>query len=147
MRSIGIDIGRFSIKVAELDYTNKTCKLNKYTEYLLPIDTATDPYVHIIEKLKQIIQKYDTDLDKFTIGLAQELVCTRNVTFPFKEKYKIAKSIEFELEDNLPFDTEKSIIHPKIIYTNESSSQVLASAALKDNIQKTLEIFYVISLL
>jgi general secretion pathway protein L len=134
MRSIGIDIGTYSIKYAEIDFSNKNYSLKTFHEYILPQDPTVDPHVHIVDALKQIASKYDTDLDRFVLGIRQEYVCNRMVNFPFKQKYKIEKSLTFELEDDLPFDIEDSIIHPKVLFTSAESSTVMAFAALKTNI-------------
>ncbi|MCB0348192.1 MAG: pilus assembly protein PilM, partial [Bdellovibrionales bacterium] len=134
MRSIGIDIGTYSIKYAEIEYSNKNYSLKSFHEFILPQDPSTDPFVHIVDALKKIASTYDTDLDRFVLGIRQEYVCNRMVEFPFKQKFKIEKSLSFELEDDLPFDIEDAVIHPKIISTNGDSASIMAFAALKSNI-------------
>tara|TARA_B100001248_G_scaffold258777_1_gene243649 strand:+ start:9783 stop:11417 length:1635 start_codon:yes stop_codon:yes gene_type:complete len=141
MRSIGIDIGKYSIKVAEIEFSAKDTVLSNYQEFILPVEGSSDTYVDVIEALKKIIAKYDPDFDRFIVGLPQEMVCNRKVIFPFKEKFKIQRTINFELEDDLPFDIDEAIIHPKIIYTRDHSSCIIAFAALKNNIARILELF------
>jgi general secretion pathway protein L len=139
MRSIGIDIGTYSIKYAEIEHSNKSYHLKAFHEFMLPQDPTVDPHVHIIDALKTIASKYDTDLDRFVLGIRQENVCNRMVSFPFKQKFKIEKSLSFELEDDLPFDIEDAIIHPKILYTEGEAATVMAFAALKTNISAIIK--------
>ncbi len=140
MRSIGIDIGTYSIKYAEIEYSNKSYSLKSFHEFILPQDPSVDPFIHIIDALKKIANKYDTDLDRFVLGIRQEYVCNRMLEFPFKQKFKIEKSIGFELEDDLPFDIEDAIISPKIIQTSGEASSVMAFAALKANIAAIIKV-------
>jgi len=58
------------------------------------------------------------------------------VTFPFKERFKIFKSLAFELEDDLPFDQYETFYDAKIRRFVGNSSEVIASAIPKYRIEK-----------
>ncbi len=128
MRSIGIDIGTLSIKVADVELTGRSLILRDFLEIPYSLDISQDKRIEILSALARIAQSYDPHLCKFVVGVSQDRVSIRNKTFPFREKVKILKSLPFELEDEIPFDQDKAIFEAKIVKFTGGSSEVLACA-------------------
>lgn len=140
MRSIGIDIGRYSIKVAVVESHHGSYVVEDYFESTFSSDITHDPYIHTLEVLRRLAANYDPANTKFTLALPQASVCTRYKNFPFKERFKIVKSIAFELEDDIPYDQDEAVFDAKVLGVDSKSSEVLAVASPHEHVRQLLHI-------
>jgi general secretion pathway protein L len=132
MRSIGIDIGSFSVKVAEVESTRTDFNLIALAEFPLTQTPGADHQLEIIEILRKISTTYDPLSTRFVLGMSQGLVSSRFKRFPFRERQKILKSIAFELEDEIPLDLDDAIFDAKIAQYVGNTADVLAFAVPYD---------------
>lgn len=140
MRSLGIDIGRYSIKVVEILANNRNYEITNAKEFKILNLESSDQEIDIIQTLHEIAKEFETDTAKVICSIRQQYVSTRKVFFPFKERAKIHKSLAFELEDDIPLSIDKAIYDSKIIKFHEQSAEVIAMACVTEEIEKTLEI-------
>jgi general secretion pathway protein L len=140
MKSVGIDIGSYKIKVAEVDTSGKSYSLTQYYEFQLNPEPQEDKKIPILEALQRVASQYDPESTKFTIGLSNEHILSRHKVFPFQERYKILRSIPFEMEDEIPFDTADVIFDTKILRLRPKSAEVIAVACPKERVGETLQI-------
>jgi general secretion pathway protein L len=138
MRSVGIDIGSYSIKVAEVETHLKNVVIRRFFEQELSHTPGEDLRLQKIEILKSIAHEYDPSRYKIIVGLGSENSTQRILTFPFLERRKILQSLPFELEDVVPFSQSDAIFDCRVIRQKESSSNVLAFAVPKKYIQELL---------
>lgn len=140
MRSIGIDIGTLSIKVADVELAGRTLVLRDFSEIPYSLDISQDKHIQILAALGKIAGTYGAFQCKFVVGVSQDRVSIRNKSFPFREKVKILKSLPFELEDEIPFDQEKAVFDAKIIKHSAHTSEVLACATPNKYIEDLIRI-------
>lgn len=140
MRTLGIDIGSFSIKVAELQTSSQGAILKDFFELELPHDLSEDLRFQTLEKLKKIISHYDPRKSRIVVGLGMEHVTTRTLEFPFLDRRKIWQSLPFELEDNVPFSQDEAVFDFRPITIQDKKSEVLAAASPKKYIQEILQL-------
>ncbi len=138
MKIIGIDIGSFSIKVAEVHLSGKTATLVQCFEHVLSLDPTHDKSILILDFLRNLTQNHDPESTKYVFSLSQDKVSLRHKTFPFRERQKILKSLPFELEDEIPLEQMDTIYEGKIISWQGSQSDVLCCACPKEHLQKVL---------
>lgn len=137
-KSIGIDIGSYSIKVVEVTSTSKGLVLSDFIEKKLPIFLGSQPELTVIEFLQELTAKYSNDQAKFIVGLRQSEVSVRLKTFPFHDRLKILKSLPFELEEDLPLTSETAVFDGKVVRYRGALADILAVAAPKNRIEATL---------
>lgn len=141
MRSIGIDIGSYSIKIAELMQTKKGVQITALHEHVLGQNPAFDPEFEILEILRGLAVKYDPTSTKFVVGLRQEFITQRVKTFPFTDRQKVMKSLPFEMEEETPFSIDNAVYESKAVQTMGSFSEVLAMVAPKAKIADAIARF------
>jgi len=143
MRAVGIDIGTYSVKVAEVEPTAKPggVRLLDYFEFPLNLDPKHDDRIERLEIIKRLSLRYPAATHKTVVGLSSEYVSQRNLVFPFSERRKILQSLPFELEDSIPFSQKDAIFDFKILGTAHNNSKVLALAVPKRYVKNTLELF------
>lgn len=140
MFCVGIDIGHFSIKAAEIDASGKNFRITRVDEYLLSQDPDKDTKIEIIEILREISRKYDPQNTKYILGVNETQVALRRVQFPFKERHKILKSVPFELEDQIPLNMDETIFDAKVSRYLGKHSDTLAIACPKDFVKDVLDL-------
>lgn len=135
MISIGIDIGSFSVKLAEIQASSKSYTLTRFQEFPLSADPNKDKKIEVLDILRQIAAAYDPDQTQFTLALHQQNVALRFRHFPFKERFKILRSIAFELEDDIPFSQDDAVFDAKVTRYIGNGADVIASACPKSYIK------------
>lgn len=138
MKSIGIDIGSHSIKLVEIQTTNKGHIITRAREQFLSLKTNQDQDLEIIEILRELVKNEDPGQVRFCLGMPQERVILRHKLFPFKDRLKISKSLPFELEEDIPMSSDNAIFDAKIILTRGETAEVLAAAVTKSSIAQLL---------
>lgn len=138
MRTIGIDIGSYSIKVAEIDSNLKRARLRDFIEIELNHEPGHDLRLEKLEILRRISTQYDPKVYKIALAVGAENCTHRVMHFPFSDRRKILQSLPFELEDVIPFSQEDAIFDFRIIQKKQDSAQILAVAVPKKHIQELL---------
>jgi general secretion pathway protein L len=140
LRSIGIDIGSYSIKIAEVEATSKSITLIDLFEVALDPDPSRDPRVQIVDVLRQVSERYPPSKFRYVFTLPESQVSIRQKIFPFKERHKILRSLPFELEDDVPFTQDNAVFDAKILHYRKNSAEVLAMATPKQYVQAILDL-------
>jgi general secretion pathway protein L len=140
MKILGVDLGSYSVKIAELDVNAKGYTLSGYYEYPLSLDPQKDRGLEIIEVLRRISSQVDQGNTKWVVGVQQARVSVHQKTFPFRERMKIQKSLAFELEDDIPLDIDETIFDVKISETEGVTADVLTVACPKDAVEELLSL-------
>jgi general secretion pathway protein L len=138
MISVGVDIGSYSIKVAEVESTSKSFVIRRILEFPLSLDLTKDKKIEIIDTLRNLFQNYPVDKTHFVFALPQKNVSMRLLNFPFRERFKVQKSVAGQLEDDLPFSPEDAIFETKITRYIGKTSDVLAMAVPKEHVGEVL---------
>ncbi|WP_409477530.1 pilus assembly protein PilM [Pseudobdellovibrio sp. HCB154] len=141
MRALGIDIGEDSIKIAEVVQNKKSVYVTAvYEKKLSQQVTAHDREIEAIEYVRSIAPKLDFGSARVVMALKQDKVTVRKKQFPFADRLKILKSLSFEMEEDIPFDPDLCLFDAKTILTEGLSAHVLAVAAPKTHIEKSLSL-------
>jgi general secretion pathway protein L len=141
MRSIGLDIGEYSVKLVELFQNKKNVTINQIQEKQLSQNiSAVDKELEVIEFVRAFLASGDYSQARWVLAIKQDQATTRYKSFPFSDRIKIQKSLSFEMEEDIPFDTENCVFDAKVIFTQGTSSDVLATAAPKNHIEKIIDL-------
>lgn len=141
MRSIGLDIGEYSVKIVELIQNKKNISVNQLQEKTLSPDSSPqDKELEVIEFVRAFITGGDFSRTRWVMAVRQDQVTTRFKTFPFSDRAKIQKSLSFEMEEDIPFDTDNCVFDAKLIHTQGVTADVLASAIPKNHVEKIVDL-------
>ncbi len=140
MKILGLDIGTYSVKVAELDVTSKGYVLVAFHELPLSLDPQRDRKLDIIESLRQFSASYDSSNTRWIMGVSQDRVSVHQKRFPFRERQKIQKSLAFELEDEIPLDIDDTVFDVKITEFLGNFAETLTVASPKEAVESVLSV-------
>lgn len=140
MISVGVDVGTYSIKIAEVEATSKSYIIRKVLEIPLSLDPNKDRKIQVIDALRTLFAQYDQSKTHFIFGLEQKSISTRLMHFPFRERFKVQKAVVSQLDDELPFAIEEAVFDAHIVAFKGKGSEVLAMAAPKTRVAETLNL-------
>lgn len=140
MKVLGVDLGSYSIKIAELEKKSKGYVFSNFFEFPLSPDPNRDRSLDIIETLRNFSVNYDPNHTHWVIGISQSQLSVHFKKFPFKERTKILKSLPFELEDDIPLDIDDTVFDFKLVQSIGSVAEVLTVACPKESVEEILNI-------
>lgn len=135
---LGIDVGSYSIKVAQIRRTFKSFELIKFYERQIRYTDLITPEEATSAALTAIIDDNALKWDNAIVALPGQFVSSRLITLPFGSKKKIDQTIEFELENHIPFEIADVAADYHIIRSTKDSSKVLVMYAPKGQFVKHL---------
>ena len=138
MKVLGVDLGSYSIKIAELEKSSRGFVFTNFFEIPLSTDPNRDRGLEIIETLRNFSRNYHPTETQWVIGIPQARVSVHHKRFPFKERSKIHKSLAFELEDDIPLDIDETIFDFKVVEFAGASADVLTVACPSEAVDEIL---------
>ena len=137
---LGIDIGSYSVKIAEIRRTFKSFELIKFYERPIQNTELLTPEESESAALKSIIDDNGLIWDQVIVALPGQYVSSRLLSLPFSSKAKIDQTVEFELENYIPFELTDVVVDYHIIRTAKDSSKILVTYATKGSFVKFLNL-------
>jgi len=122
---LGIDVGSYSIKVAQIRRTFKSFELIKFYERQVVYTDVLTPEEATTAALRSIIEDNNLSWDNAIVGVPGQFVSSRLISLPFGNKAKIDQTIEFELENYIPFEIADIVADYHIIRASKDASKVL----------------------
>ncbi|MCH2535151.1 MAG: pilus assembly protein PilM [Bdellovibrionales bacterium] len=138
MKSIGIDIGSYSVKISEVVQAGREPELVRFIEQPISQDPNKDKKIEVLDFIRQYLDRLEDDQYKIIVGVKQNHVTHRLIQFPFRERHNILKSLAFELEEDIPFNQENAIFDAKVVEYAGQMSYVQATACPKNQIEHVL---------
>ncbi|MCB0415908.1 MAG: pilus assembly protein PilM [Bdellovibrionales bacterium] len=139
MKIIGIDIGSYKIKIVEIHPNSSGGEVTHYEEHKLSQDPNKDRQIEILDFLRNYEETQDLDGVHYIVGANPFQVAHRKLSFPFKERHSILKSLAIELEDNIPFSIDNAVFDAKVLKYTQEGAEVFASACPLSVVESILE--------
>lgn len=143
MKSVGIDIGSYSIKVVELE-SKKTGNYKVSERLEVPLTEIKEEHneeLTVLEKnIKRIAHHYQGQSVRYVIPVNQEHVSVQYCSFPIKERHKIIKSLPFQLADDVPFNSNNAVYEAKFLASVGGSTELLALIATKNHVSGVIDL-------
>ena len=137
---IGIDIGTYSVKIACLERNFKSFDFVRFFERKIQYNELLKPEESMSLALQGLMEDSGISGDTVICGYPGQKTASRVLTFPFGGLKKIDQSIEFELENYIPFDLKESVIDYHVVASSKETSDVLALYSLKSQFVKWMEL-------
>ena len=135
---IGIDLGSYSVKVAELERGLKSFTLVGFYERPVQYSELLSPDESLAIALQGLIDDHNLDWDNAIVGFYANKLASRVITFPFGGTKKVTQAVPFELETFIPFDLDEVVWDFSILKQSKEFSKVLVAYAQKKDVQLLL---------
>ncbi len=133
MRIVGIDIGSHSIKAVEIESAFGRYEIHEYHEQ------KTVPNENPLHLTRKLLESLKRKPDKLCIYLPTHLITARNLTIPTRDKKAVLAAIRFELEDELPFESDDIAFDYSILSQPKGSTHTHVAITLKKHLSDFIE--------
>lgn len=113
MKSVGIDIGSYSIKVVEAVSSNKGVQITQFSEHPLGQNPAHDPQIEIVEFIRGLASTYDPASTRFVLAFAKTESVFAIKAFPSVTDKKFLKACPLSWKKTYPFPMIRRSLTPK----------------------------------
>ena len=132
---LGLDIGSYSVKVAELRAGLRSLEFLRFEEAHIPSNASSEER----ESTIQLFLEQKQLSREFVVGaLPSDRVTQRHLRFPFRGAKKIVQAIPFEIEEDLPFPLEGTILTHNQVLAEPDQTDVLVVMAPREEVDTYL---------
>ncbi|MFO1462563.1 MAG: pilus assembly protein PilM [bacterium] len=124
---LGIDLGSYSVKIAQVERGFGEFKLSHFYEVPLVAEEVLTYEQSASAALTKFFQENSINYDACVVSLPGTLASFRSLTMPFGNIKKIDQTLEFELETLIPFDIEEVLFDYTVLSNSPQESKVLAA--------------------
>lgn len=124
---LGIDLGSYSVKIAQVERGFGEFKLVNFFEVPLVAEEVLSYEQSASAALTKFVQENAINYDTCVVSLPGNLASFRTLTMPFGNVKKIDQTLEFELETLIPFDIDEVLFDYTILSSTPQESKVLAA--------------------
>ncbi len=124
-RILGVDIGSYSIKIAEVEQKFRHFELVGFYEQPLVVVEGQPWEAAISAALMKLSEEYNLPKDHIYAALSGQVMAFRQITLPFGDFKKIDTTIEFEMENYVPLPLDELLIDYQILFSSKTQSNIL----------------------
>lgn len=135
---LGVDVGSYSVKIAEIERSFNHFELRHFYERLVPYNDVLTREESLTSALSGLIEDNALRWESVMTAMPGQDVACRVISLPFGSSKKIDQTIEFELESFLPFAIDEVVFDYHIIRSDKTSSDILVSYVTKAALGKFL---------
>ncbi len=135
MRIASIDLGTHSVKLLEMDSVFGRFEIHDQHERKLDTATSESPAQAAATLLSGLAKKPD----RVVVLLRSQASTLRTLNLPTKDKKAVRASIQFELEDDLPFEADQSVYDYSILSQTRNSTRAHIAVTTKEQLTKFLD--------
>lgn len=135
---LGIDIGTYSIKIAEIERSLRKFQLVGFFEQPIIGVESIGREAATAQALMRLVEEYNLSPDSVFTALPGQYVSHRAIELPFSDFKKVDQTIEFEMENYVPLPLEELLIDYQFLSSSKAGSTVLVSYAKKSDFVKFL---------
>ncbi len=136
---VGIDLGASAVKAVAIKSSGHKFYILDTHFFPLKLDVDEEKKALLrIGHLKTLAELYQHQEVRYIFCFSQNEISARRLFFPFKERYKIERSLSFEMEDKILFDYQKLISDFKTIQSSKERTDVLVFSVFRTKILNIL---------
>jgi type IV pilus assembly protein PilM len=135
---LGIDIGSYSIKVAEVRRSFSLFQFTNFYEQRIQYSEVLSPEESLSSALQAVLEDNALSWDVAYAALPSPSIATRVLVLPFGNAKKIEQTLGFEIEEHLPFPMEDVIFDYHTVESTKEMSRLLIFYTRKVEIAQRL---------
>lgn len=145
-RVLGLDLGSHTVKAVELRQTLRGVEVGQLRALPREADGAGGAAPGADEaadqafarRLRQLAALHQLPTDLVVAALASDRVTSRRLSFPFRDRKRLAQAVPFEVEAELPFALEDVIINWEVLGGGAGRADILALVAPRAEVASVL---------
>ncbi len=147
LQPIGLDIGRDSIKMIQLEVIGDALAVRAAARRNLPDEVKADPQLRMpvaAEMVRQMLREGGFSGRRAVLALPREIVHVKNFRLPLMPVSELEAAVRFEAGNLFPFDAEQAHVHfqpaGEVRQGNEVLQEVIVLAARYEDVDRFVEL-------
>lgn len=147
LQPIGLDIGRDSIKMIQLEVIGDALVVRAAARRNLPDEVKADPQLRMpvaAEMVRQMLREGGFSGCRAVLALPREIVHVKNFRLPLMPVSELEAAVRFEAGNLFPFDAEQAQVHfqpaGEVRQGNEVLQEVILLAAQHEDVDRFVEL-------
>ena len=137
MISIGFYLSKDSLSMAELSFSGRQPQILSVNSIFFEDSQSEEDKLDLLSKeLEKMTGRHKGKTIRLCYALPQSMVSSFYMEFPFKEKFKILKTLPYEIEDKTPFQLDRVCFDARICKIDKNKSSVLVFVTPEDNVKE-----------
>ncbi len=132
---LGLDLGSHSLKAVELSQSLRSFQVVQQRQL-----ERNDAEFSLAELVRRFSKLYRFQTEHVVAALAGDKLSARRLSFPFRDRKRLAQSVPHTVADDLPFELEDVIIDWQLASEDRAKAEVLATVAPRTEVAALLEI-------
>lgn len=146
-KAIGLDIGSYSIKLANLEKTKNGFQLMNFGIMPIPPDAIVDGVVErpdsVIEAIRRLVSIEKIKTRHVVTAVSGESVIIKKINLPIMRDDELAESIRLEAEQYIPFDIDDVNIDFQIIRKIEGNKDISKKRGEEEESEDQMDVILV----
>ncbi|MFI5315879.1 MAG: pilus assembly protein PilM [Myxococcota bacterium] len=135
---VGLDLGSWSLKVAELAAGLRGAAFVRFAELLLP---QAAPSEEIEATIQLWLQGRALAPEVLVTALSTERLTQRHLRFPFAGAKRVSAAIGYEIDEELPIPLSSVVVGHEQVLTRPDQTDVLVALAARSDVEQHLASF------
>lgn len=130
-RIVGLDLGHHTARAAVFEGSFGRFQLVGYHEVPVAQDIDAPPDLTAqLSAVEQLVGRIEgAGSTSWAAGFPTELTSLRTISLPFSDRAQVEQTLQFEVENQVPFDLDEMVLSHRIIEVTDSGSEVLCALA------------------
>ncbi len=141
---LGVDVGGFSVKVAEACQEGDVIKVLSFGQARIPEDVVVDGLVQndevFISTLKELLSNLSPQSHSVNLGLYAYTALYDRISIEINENQDLSQVVREEIEAFIPFDINE-IYYDYFPLLHEDKTEIIFAATKKEYVDHYLEVF------
>ena len=135
---LGIDLGSYSVKIAQVERGFGEFKLVNFFEVPLVAEEVLSYEQSASAALTKFFEENPINYDACVLAVPGTMAAFRTLTMPFGNVKKIDQTLEYELETVIPLDLEEVLFDYTLLSTSPQESKVLTAYLRESDFKRFL---------
>ena len=132
---VGLDVGSWSLKLAELSAGLRGASFVRFAELQLP---QAAPSEEVEATIQLWLQGRALSPEVLVTALSTERLTQRHLRFPFAGAKRVAAAIAYEIDEELPIPISSVVVAHEQVLTRPDQTDVLVALAARSDVEQHL---------
>jgi type IV pilus assembly protein PilM len=132
---VGLDVGSWSLKIAELAAGLRGAAFLRFEELLLP---QAAPSEEVEATIQLWLQSRGLSPEVLVTALSTERLTQRHLRFPFAGAKRVTAAIAYEIDEELPVPLSSVVLGHEQVLTRPDQTDVLVALAARSDVEEHL---------
>ncbi len=134
--TVGLDVGHFKVKAAVLRGSARKFSAEDFLSSELPVPATA---AQVQDAIRALLLSLGEDSLDIIAAMPLERCSATLVNLPFSDKRRVAQTLPFEVEGNVPWDLDEVVLDWQVVDNEGPGAKLFVAMAKKDRVRGTID--------